>query len=65
MRETVRTIAAEYGLGQRIRLRNCPDPGTITDVRCHGGRIEYQADWDRAPADQRWYAEGEIELLDE
>lgn len=63
MRETVRSIAAEYKRGDRIRLTNCPDPGTITETRCHHGLIQYRADWDLTPWDLAWYGETEIQLL--
>lgn len=63
MPETVRTIAAEHRTGDRIRLRDCPDPGTVTDVRCHGARIQYRADWDLTPWDLAWYDEDEVQPL--
>lgn len=64
MRESVRTIAAAYAPGDRIRLRDCPDPSTVVEVRCEAGRIQYRADWDRTPSDDRWYGEDEVRLLD-
>lgn len=63
MRETVRSIAAEYRVGDRIRLRNCPDPGTIAEVRCHDALIQYRGDWDLTPWDLGWYDEDEVQLL--
>jgi len=62
MRETVRTVAAKYAPRDRIRLRDCPDPGTVVEVRCEAGQIQYRADWDRTPSDDRWY--DEVRLLD-
>jgi hypothetical protein len=64
MRETARSIAAEYTHGDRIRLRACPDPGTISEVRCHDGQIQYRADWDLTPWDLTWYDEDAVQLLD-
>ena len=60
MQERVRTVAAAYPVGARIRLRECPDPGTIAETRCHDGRIQYRADWDRTPWDLAWYDEDDI-----
>jgi hypothetical protein len=63
MRKTVRTIAAKYPRGERVRLRECPDPGTVSEVRCHDGRIQYRADWDITPWDLAWYDEDEVRPL--
>lgn len=63
MRETVHTIAAAYGRGERIRLNACPDPGTIVEARCEHGVIQYRARWDRTPDDDQWYDEDEVRAL--
>ncbi len=60
---TNRTVAAKYSQGKRIHLRDCPDRGTIAEVRCHAGRIQYRADWDQTPQDHAWYDEDEVKLL--
>lgn len=63
IRERMRTVAAEYRRGDRVCLRNCPDPGEIAEVACLIGRIRYRIDWDGHPGDHAWYDEAEIMLL--
>jgi hypothetical protein len=61
MRETVHTIAAEYRRGDRVRLKTSPDPGTVSETRCHDGRIQHRVGWDHVAHDYGWYDESEIE----
>lgn len=63
MHETVRTVAAEYAKGDRICLADCPSPGTVTEVRCENGWIQYRAAWDDFPDDDTWYNEGRVRLF--
>lgn len=63
IRESVRTIAAAYAKGDQICLDECPGPGTIVEVRCEAGRIQYRAAWDDWPDDDRWYDEDRVRPL--
>jgi hypothetical protein len=63
MRETARSIAAAYAKDDRICLDEYPDPGTIVEVRCATGRIQYRAAWDSFPDDDTWYNEGRVRPL--
>jgi hypothetical protein len=60
MRERVRTVAAEFDIGDCVCLRECPDLGSIEECVFEFGRFTYRVDWDDHPRDYRWYRQDEL-----
>jgi hypothetical protein len=63
----LKTIAPKFEVGEAVRLKECPDVGTVHEVEA---RIDpktrkfegwsYRARWPSTPGDDRWYAEAEL-----
>lgn len=65
LREGVRSVAAQYGLGDRVRLAERQEAGTVRVIRFEDGRFQYRIDWDHTPGDDAWYYEGQLAPLDD